>query len=48
MIYERLEDEFGTIVIIGTQEDGKVLSIPLDPANSDYQEYLKWVEENNG
>lgn len=46
MIYEKLEDEFGITVILGTQEDGKKLSIPLDPANSDYQEYLKWLEEN--
>ena len=22
-------------------------SIPFDPANTDYQEYLKWVEEGN-
>jgi hypothetical protein len=21
--------------------------IPPDPANSDYQQYLKWLEENN-
>tara|TARA_A100001037_G_C15055427_1_gene592105 strand:+ start:287 stop:484 length:198 start_codon:yes stop_codon:yes gene_type:complete len=28
-------------------EDGKESSIPLDEANLDYQEYLKWVEEGN-
>jgi hypothetical protein len=22
-------------------------SIPFDPANTDYQEYLKWVDEGN-
>ena len=25
-------------------EDGKVWSIPIDPANSDYQRYLRWLE----
>lgn len=30
-----------------TQDDGTVLSIPPDPANTDYQEYLEWVDEGN-
>jgi hypothetical protein len=47
MIYERIEDEFGYVYIKATQEDGKILSIPLDSTNSDYQAYLKWTEENN-
>ena len=24
-----------------------MVSIPPDPANTDYQEYLKWLEEGN-
>lgn len=32
--------------IIKIDEDEKVWSIPIDEANSDYQAYLAWVEEN--
>lgn len=27
--------------------DGKELCVPIDEANTDYQEYLKWVAEGN-
>jgi hypothetical protein len=30
-----------------TNEDGSGMSIPLDPDNTDYQEYLKWLDEGN-
>ena len=31
-----------------TQQDSNlVLSVPLDPANTDYQAILEWVEEGN-
>jgi hypothetical protein len=26
-------------------KDGSMTSIPFDPANTDYQAYLKWLEE---
>ena len=26
---------------------GQTISIPFDPDNTDYQQYLKWVEEGN-
>jgi hypothetical protein len=33
-----------TAAIERTDADGTVWSIPLDPANSDYQRYLAWLE----
>jgi len=30
-----------------TNEDGTILSIPLVVGNTDYQEYLEWVDEGN-
>ena len=47
MIFESVTDEFGYTYIRGTQSDGKTLTIPLDPANSDYQAYLRWLEDPN-
>jgi hypothetical protein len=42
--YEEYRNLDGVIVSI-SRSDGA--SIPLDPANSDYQAYLKYLEENN-
>ena len=47
--YQLIEDTWGSR-IAATLESGKVLWIPLDPANSDYAEYLRyteWVEAGN-
>jgi hypothetical protein len=34
--------------VILTSEDGSsTLAIPFEPANTDYQAYLKWLSEGN-
>jgi hypothetical protein len=33
--------------VIRIDENSKQYSIPFDPANTDYQAYLKWVAEGN-
>jgi hypothetical protein len=38
--YEKVTTESGTEVIKRTDADGVISWIPIDPANSDYQEYL--------
>jgi hypothetical protein len=33
--------------VVNKVEDGKMFSIPFDPANTDYQAYLEWLAEGN-
>lgn len=33
--------------IIMVEDGGKVWAVPLDPANTDYQQYLAWLEAGN-
>jgi hypothetical protein len=40
--YEFQKDDFDNVCAITIV--GENISIPLDPANSDYQRYLKWLE----
>lgn len=48
MTYEKLtHEETGIVTIIRTDEDGKRYAIPADESNSDYQRYLRWLENPN-
>lgn len=33
--------------ILRIDDNGEIWSIPFDEANTDYQAYLKWLEEGN-
>ena len=33
--------------VVQKEEGGFLFSIPMNPANTDYQAYLKWVAEGN-
>ena len=44
MKYEVIKQEYAEDVIKKTDVDGKISWIPKDPANSDYQRYLAWLE----
>lgn len=47
--YEVIERDLGVLgiseSILRKNEDGTITSIPTDPANSDYQAYLRWLED---
>jgi hypothetical protein len=43
--YELQTTPYGEAIIM--DNNGIISVIPIDPANSDYQAYLKYIEENN-
>ena len=43
-MYKQYKSVIGIDFIIRTTDGA---NIPFDPANTDYQEYLKWVAEGN-
>ena len=45
--YEVIANELGGEIIKRTDKNNLVAWIPIEPANSDYQAYLKSLEENN-
>jgi hypothetical protein len=47
MIYKLINNRDGVPYAVQTENNGIVLSIPFAPDNTDYQAYLKWLEEGN-
>ena len=45
MIVEKIYSEGSFTTYKLTLEDGKVYSVPLDEANSDYQAILTWIAD---
>jgi hypothetical protein len=45
--YEEKVTDYGNEIIVRTDENGIISFIPKDPANSDYQRYLRWLENPN-
>ena len=43
--YKLVKSSFGIVDSITIV--GQSISIPLDPDNTDYQTYLRWLEEGN-
>jgi len=44
-MYKLIKDRSGEVSAVQRLSD--TAFIPFDPANSDYQQYLKWVAEGN-
>ena len=42
--YEKIESDLGLFSIKRIDESNVETYIPIDPSNSDYQRYLKWLE----
>ena len=42
--YKEVTNDLGLVCIEKIEDDGKIWIVPTDPANSDYQRYLRWVE----
>ena len=45
-MYKLMQTRGGECVV-RSNDDGSKTSIPFDPANTDYQQYLAWLAEGN-
>jgi hypothetical protein len=46
-MYKLLKDDFSDELKQMVKRTSDNVFIPFDPANTDYQEYLKWLAEGN-
>ena len=46
-MYQQCKDSFGNVSTTCIKRIADNAFIPFDPANTDYQAYLKWVAEGN-
>ena len=46
-MYKLNKNSDGVVNSVSITKGGVYLCIPFDPANTDYQEYLKWLAEGN-
>ena len=46
-MYKIINKDTSFEILVIKNQDGSITSIPYDQANTDYQEYLKWVAEGN-
>jgi hypothetical protein len=47
MTYKLYKTVFGADAAMKSNEDGSITSFLFDENNTDYQAYLKWLEEGN-
>ena len=47
MTYKKYKTISGDEAFYCVSSDGRMISFIADPANTDYQAYLKWLEEGN-
>lgn len=46
-MYKLIKDSFTKVYDVAVQRMTDMACIPFDPANTDYQQYIKWLAEGN-
>ena len=44
LIKSNIEGDDSIVGVLLTKDDGQVWSIPFNPENKDYQEYIEWTK----